>query len=207
MSIILQNMLLSVDLILFQIPFILERSLQCKKSREKNLSLSRKWVSSSQNEHLFSSNRRIICRFEKKNAHCEKKILIFEKMTDFFLTIFPSVQICNAEKTSCSKGRIETVVHYSYKNKCSGILQYLRWNPMRICKVDHYIVFTYMVINVYICCGGLWISQQWIYLRMVLKRGSSHEVKGGVYLFIATPTVINLEETLSPSINVQNTCT
>jgi len=43
----------------------------------------------SQNEQFFLSNRRIICRFEKKML-IWRKILIFEKWTDFFLTIFPS---------------------------------------------------------------------------------------------------------------------
>jgi len=37
--------------------------------------------------------QRIIRRFEKKNAHFEEKILIFEKRADFFPTIICSVYI------------------------------------------------------------------------------------------------------------------
>jgi len=65
------------------------RGVYTAKNPEKDLSFSRKWgfflgVS------IFFSKRRIIRRFEKKDAQFEERILIFEKRTDFFLTIFCS---------------------------------------------------------------------------------------------------------------------
>jgi len=73
---------------------------------------------------FFSSNRRIIRRFEKKTAHFEKNILIFQKRTDFFLTIFCSVY--NEDSIDLAR---DLIIHATEICQCDDVIT---WEALEI---------------------------------------------------------------------------